>query len=492
MRNRHFFPCLLLLAFVLGGCINQVDSEITILERRIAKLEQRCSEINTTLQGLQKILDNLNQYDFITDVEAFYENGKVAGYTISFTNSDPIVLHNGTDAETPQLGVGLGDDGLWYWTVKYPSDPFPTFITDNFGVRIRTDAGTPLIKIENGNWMVSYDNGDVWHNLGRATGEDGASFFESVTDKGDYIEFKMLNGTIIQAPTWASFEKLQENCRKVNENLQNFMKMANAFNEKVYVQEMIPILQGTDTLGFRLQLSDGSSYAFYNGSGTNVPVIGAQRATSNPDDDVWYWTIRYGDGDPQWILDDKGNKIQANAPGGLTPTISLQQVAGDPAWYWAVAYGDGAPSFILCDGQKVKASVVAPEALVKSVVTVGEDKVCVTLSDGLVFYIPLPRAILVTLTAPVSSSNTVTMAAGDTVHFSCIISGSDERTEVLPVADEGFYSAATCTSADHRNWDVMIVAPKPFSAPSKGRVNVLVSNGYGQMKSILITILPKN
>ena len=58
MRNRHFFPCLLLLAFVLGGCINQVDSEITILERRIAKLEQRCSEINTTLQGLQKILDN--------------------------------------------------------------------------------------------------------------------------------------------------------------------------------------------------------------------------------------------------------------------------------------------------------------------------------------------------------------------------------------------------------------------------------------------------
>jgi hypothetical protein len=38
----------------------------------------------------------------------------------------------------------------------------------------------------------------------------------------------------------------------------------------------------------------------------------------------------------------------------------------------------------------------------------------------------------------------------------------------------------------------MIVAPKPFSAPSKGRVNLLVSNGYGQMKSILITILPKN
>lgn len=492
MKYGRFLTCLLLLATLSGGCFNQLDSEIEILERRVAKLEQRCIDLNTTLQGIQKMLDNLNKYDFITGIEAFYENGKVAGYTIYFTISDPIVLHNGTDAETPQLGVGLGEDGLWYWTVKYPSESSPSFITDNFGVRIRTDAGTPLLRIENGNWMVSYDNGDVWYNLGRATGEDGASFFESVTDKGDYIEFKMLNGTIIQAPTWASFEKLQENCRKVNENLESFIQLANNFNEKLYVQEMIPILQGADTLGFSLRLSDGSAYSFYNGSGTNVPVIGAQRASNNPDDNVWYWTIRYGDQEPQWILDDKGNKIQANAPDGQTPKISLQQVTGDPAWYWAVAYGDGAPAFILCDGQKVKASVVAPDALIKSVVSVDDNKVCVTLSDGLVFYIPLPRAINLTLSAPVSSSNTLTMAAGDTVHFNCVLAGADQRAEVLPVADEMFYATATPTSADHQAWDVMVVAPAPFNAPSRGRINLLVSNGYGQMKSVLITILPKN
>ena len=492
MKFGRFF-CLLLLVLLPTGCFNQIDSEIDILERRVAKLEQRCKELNTTLQGIQQMLDNLSNYDFITGVEPFYENGAIAGYTISFTHSDPIVLHNGTDAETPQLGVAQGEDGLWYWTVKYPSDLFPTFVTDNFGVRIRTDAGTPVIMIENGCWMVSYDGGDVWHNLGRATGEDGASFFQSVVDKGDYIEFTMLNGTVIQAPTWASFEKLQENCRKTNENLENFTKLANSFNEKVYVQEMIPILNGTDTLGFKLQLSDGSAYSFYNGSGTNVPVIGARRATDNPDDNVWYWTIQYGDQEAQWILDDKGNKIQANAPSGLTPKISLRQVSGDSAWYWAVSYGDGEPVFLLCNGEKVQASVLAQKALIQSVVSVSGDKVCVTLSDSLVFYIPLPRSLTVTFTAPVSSTNTLTMAAGDTVKFKCQIPNADERTEVLPVSDdELFYATAKPATSNHQSWDIMVVAPTPFKSPTQGRLNILVSNGYGQMKNVVITILPKN
>ena len=35
------------------------------------------------------------------------------------------------------------------------------------------DGITPQFKIENDYWFISYDNGDTWTQLGKATGEDG-------------------------------------------------------------------------------------------------------------------------------------------------------------------------------------------------------------------------------------------------------------------------------------------------------------------------------
>ena len=35
------------------------------------------------------------------------------------------------------------------------------------------DGVTPQLKIEDGYWYISYDNGTTWTQLGKATGEDG-------------------------------------------------------------------------------------------------------------------------------------------------------------------------------------------------------------------------------------------------------------------------------------------------------------------------------
>jgi len=487
MKKSSILSLLLMAVMLLGSCDTQIKSDLTVLERRIAKLEDRCDEMNKTLQGLKILLDNLSQYEFISDVQAFNRDGK-SGYIISFTHSEPIVLYNGTDAETPILGVAKGEDGVWYWTVRYPSQSQATFVVDNFGLRIPTDAGSPLIKIENGNWMVSYDNGDIWHDLGRATGEDGASYFSSVEDKGDYILFNLLNGTSIKAPTWTAFEKLQETCRKTNENVETYDKLVKQLTEKTYVQDLLPILSGTDTIGMNLRLSNGETYSFYNGQGTNVPVIGARRLSSDPDDDVWYWTIQYGKDPAQWILDEDGQMIQANAPDGKTPKISLQQVKGDPAWYWAVAYGDEAPAFLLSNGAKVKASVIAPEAVVQGVVQVRDDCVRITLSEGLSVLIPMPKAIQVNLSSPVTANNVLVIGSGQTLSFHCTIVGADAQAELLPLTDDMFY--ATATTTNHIDWTVTVIAPAPFKSPSVGKLNLLVSNGYGQMKTIVITLQP--
>ena len=487
MKKRLYLLSLLLLAVLLpSGCHTQIDSDIRVLERRIDKLEQRCNEMNTTLAGIKTMLDNLNKYDFITDIKAFYSDGVLAGYTISFTHSDPIVLYNGTDAETPILGVKKGEDGVWYWSVRYPSQSESSFVTDNFGVRIPTDAGSPLIKIENGHWKVSYDKGEVWYDLGRATGEDGVSFFSSVVDKGAYIQFNLLNGTTIEAPTWASFENLKENCRKANENVETFARLVTQLTEKVYVQDLFPIVSQSDTIGFTLRLSNGKNYSFYNGSGTNVPVIGARQASGS---DVLYWTIRYGNDPVEWIVDENGNKIQANAPEGQTPKISLQQVAGDPAWYWAVSYGDGKPVFLLHNGKKVAASVQVPETVVQNVVQVSDDLVRITLAEGLSALIPMPKAIQVRFTAPVFA-DTLIIGSGQTLSFHCIIDGADLQTELLPVANDYFYASATTTN--HADWTVSVMAPTFFRAPSTSKLTLLISNGYGQMKTLSIKLIPTN
>ncbi len=81
------------------------------------------------------------------------------------------------------------------------------------------DGVTPQLKIEDGYWYISYDNGATWTQLGKATGEDGKdgqngsngtdgkdgkdgqdgdSMFQSVTQDDDYVYFTLADGTVIK------------------------------------------------------------------------------------------------------------------------------------------------------------------------------------------------------------------------------------------------------------------------------------------------------
>ena len=62
---------------------------------------------------------------------------------------------------------------------------------------------TPQLKIENGYWNVSYDNGNTWTQLGKATGEDGEPGGDSMFQRVDYetsdeyVIFTLNDGTSI-------------------------------------------------------------------------------------------------------------------------------------------------------------------------------------------------------------------------------------------------------------------------------------------------------
>ena len=193
----------------LIGCGQYDDSElksdINDLKSRMAALEKQCKNMNENLTSLQAIVDAIQKQDGIVSVTELPE-GK--GYSVKFVSGKVIYLYNGkngTDGVTPKISVRKDSDGIYYWTVDGD-----WLIVDGKKVRAvgldgkdgqsgndGKDAVQPQLKIENGFWYISYDNGNSWNKLGKATGEngkdgqDGDGFFKSVTVEDGYAVFVM-------------------------------------------------------------------------------------------------------------------------------------------------------------------------------------------------------------------------------------------------------------------------------------------------------------
>ena len=196
----------------LIGCGQYDDSElksdINDLKSRMAALEKQCKNMNENLTSLQAIVDAIQKQDGIVSVTDLPDG---QGYSVKFVSGKVIYLYNGkngTDGVTPKISVRKDSDGIYYWTVDGD-----WLIVDGKKVRAvgldgkdgqngndgkdGKDAVTPQLKIVDGFWYISYDNGKSWSKLGKATGEngkdgqDGDVFFKSVTVEDGYAVFVM-------------------------------------------------------------------------------------------------------------------------------------------------------------------------------------------------------------------------------------------------------------------------------------------------------------
>ena len=193
----------------LVGCGQYDDSElksdINDLKSRMAALEKQCKNLNENLTSLQAIVDAIQRQDGIVSVTDLPDG---QGYSVKFVSGKVIYLYNGkngTDGVTPKISVRKDSDGIYYWTVDGD-----WLIVDGKKVRAvgldgkdgkdGKDAVTPQLKIVDGFWYISYDNGKYWTKLGKATGEngkdgqdgnDGDVFFKSVTVEDGYAVFVM-------------------------------------------------------------------------------------------------------------------------------------------------------------------------------------------------------------------------------------------------------------------------------------------------------------
>lgn len=202
MKRLVYVVVVLLLS--LTACKKYDDSsirrELGELENRVEKLEELCRQMNTNIASLQALVDVLQKGDYITAVTPIQQGNAVIGYTITFAKSSPITIYNGTGGDSdgyPQIGVKKGSDGVYYWTIN------GEWLYDDKGDKIRAEGVTPEMKIEDGYWWVSYDNGSTWEKLGAATagGSGGGDCIITDVEQTEIdVTFTLSDGTKITVP----------------------------------------------------------------------------------------------------------------------------------------------------------------------------------------------------------------------------------------------------------------------------------------------------
>ncbi len=203
---------ILCLCLSVAGCETYVDEfwrankefeeAVEAQEALIAALESRCRELNSNVEALAAIVNAMPDYDNITSIVPVVKDGLRIGYTISFMKGPDITIYDGEGGpgHVPVIGVAKDpEDGFYYWTLEGE-----WIVVD--GHRIKCDGEEkeiPLISTKDGRWIISYDNGQTWTDLGKADGIDGDPMFSSVTIYSTYVEFVLSDGTIFSVPKYS-------------------------------------------------------------------------------------------------------------------------------------------------------------------------------------------------------------------------------------------------------------------------------------------------
>ena len=197
MKRLVYFLMTLFTLATVASCIKLDDSqyqdELSDIKSRLSALEEK---VNNNLSGLWEIVNALKSSVTVSSITESDDS-----WTITFSNGKTASLSKSGSAGAPEIGVKQDTDGVYYWTLG------GEWLLDNGGKKLPVTGsdgapgapGTaPQVKIDGGYWYVSTDGGKTWSKLGKATGEDGDSFFNEVTWDDEYVYFTMADGSKFQ------------------------------------------------------------------------------------------------------------------------------------------------------------------------------------------------------------------------------------------------------------------------------------------------------
>ncbi len=201
---------LLMSSLLASGCMYddlEIRNQLDEMDDRVSKLENMVQSMNSDIDGLQRIVEALENNVTIDKVV----KGK-DGYAIYFSNGEIAEIKDGSNgANAPVISVKQDEDGLWYWT----SDG-EWLIVDGEKIRAEgvdgekgDDAIAPQVRInpDTKMWEISTDGGQEWESTGVvAEGKDagssgeGSCIFKDVDYSGNTVVFTLSDGNTITVP----------------------------------------------------------------------------------------------------------------------------------------------------------------------------------------------------------------------------------------------------------------------------------------------------
>lgn len=461
--------------------------------------------MNGNISALQVLVEAEKNKIGITKVEPLTQNNQAIGYTIYFSEGDPITIYHGKDGENgqdgkpgssgdiPQIGVKLDKDGNYYWTID------GSWLTDDGGNKIRAngldgepgkdgqqgangkpgqdgqngtdgangtngkDGVTPQLKIENGRWLVSVDQGSTWSDVGPATAESGDLIFQEVDfSDTNFVKFTLTDGTELELVTKYAYETLKSVVDQLNTEIGTLRQLITALQNRDYITNVIAVYENDQEIGYKISFASGMSITICHGEkgepGTqgepgqpgqngSTPIIGVKQDTDN----IYYWTLN-----GEWLLDSNGQKVrvqgldgqngtdgQPGAPGsdgqngkdGVTPQLKIENN------YWYVSTDNGQTWNQLGkatgeNGQDGKDGADG-ESLFSSI-DVSENYVTLTLRDGEeTIMLPTKHAFeqlqqqVNTLNTNISALQTIVTALETKTYITNIVEISDASNQII-------------------------------------------------------------
>ena len=478
-KTVFFFLMIAALSTSFYSCKTNTDDlwdSIHQLDGRVTSLEELCKQMNGNIGALQTLLQALQSNVSITKVNPVTEGGKTVGYTISFSKGDPITIYHGEkgdkgdtgiagkDGVTPVVGVRRDADNVYYWTLN------GEWLIDDAGNKVKAvgengkdgengidgkpgmDGITPQLKIENGRWWLSMNNGSTWSNIGQATGDtgkdgvDGDDMFSDIdyTSSQDFVTFTLSNGTVIKLPTWYAFGELQSLCEQMNTDISSIQSIIEALQQKDGITNVVPLNDNGKVIGYKLYFEKREPITIYHGKdgadgndgqdGSDgkdgvTPVVGVKQDT----DGIYYWTLN-----SDWMKDDNGNKIKAqgvdgsdgqdgtDGTNGVTPQLKIEEDG-----YWYISYDNGSNWTKL--GKATGADGTSGDAFFKNV-TEDDDYVYLEMQAGNIISVPKHKKLSITF----NETEDIRVLANQTYPIQYTITGATDKTVLKALAQDGF------------------------------------------------------
>ena len=174
----------------------------------------------------------------------------------------------------------------------------------------------------------------------------------------------------------ARLDALQTSCDQINRDLLELQGLIEVIQSRDMITGITEIKENGVKTGYKINFVKHTPVTISNGKDGKTPVISSKYDSS---DGNYYWTIQYGDGNVEWMLDGEGNKLLST---GVVPFLAIRNgmwcYTLDGSTYIEIGKADGEPGDQLFAGFD----------------TSSKDYVVITLSNGQQLKIPTYAAYL--------------------------------------------------------------------------------------------------